>query len=613
MTSNSEQRLRNLRTLWTRDRWIRPFIAQYKRALATSLGLGVLATLFAIGLMFTSGFLISDAAEQPALGLFSLLVPLGLVQVFGVGKPFLSYLERLSSHDWVFKITSHLRRKLFSTIERQGVLWSAAHRAGDALGLLAEDIDHVQNLYIRSVFPATVACIVSLLVAAAFGVCTPVFGLGLLLGLGMLLFAVPLASALGNAARKARFQEASHELYACTLDQVSGLADWNFAQRKDDFTARVSAAAERADREDARFNASVRAHTLATNLVFTLICVAVLLWAAAHFAHAPQDIAASGVANRPADWLAAFVIGFFPLLEVLSPLPEASARALDHLDAIDRLNTLDANQPLDEPNAQQGTFAPQKPYDVKLSNASFSYPSGALPALKNINLSIGEGQKVAILGPSGSGKSTLLLMLRGDIAPDEPGRATLGGADVRASKDAICPYVNVVQQSSYLFDQTLMENLALGDASITEEQAVQALRRVNLGDLLDQLPQGLDTVIGEAGFRFSGGQRQRIAFARILLRQAPIVLLDEPMSGLDPRTEKALLNEMLDLLHDRTVIMVTHHLMGIERMDRVIFMDKGEIALDGSPDELARSSEHFRTLLSFDHGAISGIAASELT
>ena len=131
----------------------RPFLGQYRKALFASLGLGIAAFLFAVGLMFVSGYLVGDAAEQPLQGLFSLLVPLGFVQVFGIGKPFLSYYERLTSHDWVLRISSSLRAKLFGSVEKGGVFWGATHRIGDALGLLADDIDHIQNLYLRTVFP----------------------------------------------------------------------------------------------------------------------------------------------------------------------------------------------------------------------------------------------------------------------------------------------------------------------------------------------------------------------------------------------------------------------------------------------------------------------------
>ena len=125
---------------------------------------------------------------------------------------------------------------------------------------------------------------------------------------------------------------------------------------------------------------------------------------------------------------------------------------------------------------------------------------------------------------------------------------------------------------------------------------------MGLGDLLDRLPQGLDTLVDEAGMRFSGGERHRIALARVLLQGAPIVLLDEPFAALDPITERGLLDTLLDVFADRTLILVTHHLQGVSRMDRVVFISDGAVSLDGAPADLERGSEHYRRLLALDRG-----------
>ena len=159
-----------------------------------------------------------------------------------------------------------------------------------------------------------------------------------------------------------------------------------------------------------------------------------------------------------------------------------------------------------------------------------------------------------------------------------------------------------MQQSSYLFAQTLRGNLKVGNPKVTDDQAIKVLQEVCLQPLLDRLPDGLDTPVDEAGLRFSGGERQRIALARLLLAQTPVVLLDEPTVSLDPLTEAKLLDTAFEVLADHTVIMVTHHLCGIEHMDRVVLVQDGGILLDGSPQELAKTSELFQRLLSFDRG-----------
>lgn len=598
-----ESGLGRLKRLWREDSWVRPFLGQYRKALFASLGLGIAAFLFAVGLMFVSGYLISDAAEQPLQGLFSLLVPLGFVQVFGIGKPFLSYYERLTSHDWVLRISSSLRAKLFGSVEKGGVFWGATHRIGDALGLLADDIDHIQNLYLRTVFPLATAWALWALATVAFGILSPAFGALMFVAIAVLCLVLPLMALLVNAAHQLRVKQLSHELYARTYDDLAGLADWTFAQRRDDYIGRLMEADTQMAREQAALSASLRRHELAARVVFGIASAAVLLWAAVHFGTMPQPDAASGFAGRPADWIAAFVLGFFPLAEAFTPLVRAASQASEHLDAVENLNALDeegagrAALPSEHEHA-----VPEAPYALDLRGVRFGYGDGD-EVLHGIDLHLEPAEKLAVLGPSGSGKSTLLALLRGDLAPTG-GSVTLGGVETSMLGDDAHRYFGVIQQDTYLFDATLLENLTLGEEQITRDRAEAALRSVGLGALLDRLPKGLDTPVDEAGLRFSGGERHRIALARILLRDEPIVLLDEPSSGLDPLTERELLDTLFEVLEDRTIVMVTHHLAGVEHVGRVVFVEDGVIELSGSPEELERTSPRYRQLLAFDRGSL---------
>ena len=606
---------------WEQDRWVRPFLKRYLKALLASLGLGLATMVFAAGLMFTSGFLISDAAEQPALGLFSLLVPLGLVQVFGVGKPFLGYLERLASHDWVLRLTSAMRTRLYRSLEHEGVFWMATRKAGEVLGLLAGDIGHLQNLYLRCVFPLMTAWGLWLLASLLVGLFTPLFGLFMLLGLGVLALLMPLVSVLVNGARQMRAKELSNRLYDSAADDVAGLADWTFSGRRDDYLARLMEPDAQFNAVEARSARSLRRINAAGQIVFCALSICLLCWAALHFGNMAQAAAATGVPARPADFIAAFVLGFFPLLEAFEPLPGAALQAGAHLDSLERLNALDEVEDDGDGSAagagsaqQESAAAAQaqgeaagradaaglgaEPPVLDFDDVSFAYPGQPL-LLRGVSLRVKPGEKLAVLGPSGAGKSTLLSLARGDLSPTA-GRVTLGGADTAALGDAICSQLGLIQQSTYLFNRSLFANLSLGDRSITRDAAAAALQAVGLGPLLASLPKGLDTMVSEAGHNFSGGERHRIALARVLLKDTPVVLLDEPTVALDPLTEHALLEDLFTVLEGRSVVMVTHHLAGIERMDRVVFIEDGRIALEGSPAELARSSARFQQLLAFD-------------
>ncbi len=581
-----------LKRTWKRDTWVKPFFKQYRKVLALALFLGLVTFVFAAGLMFTSGYLISGAAEVPD-SILVLNLPLIFVRIFGAGKPALQYLERLCSHDWVLRMTSGLRLKLYRVLEADALFFRATHRTGDVLGLLAEDIGHIQNLYLRTVFPTVIAYLLYFVLIAELGFVSPFLALAMLLLLGVVVFLVPLVSVLVNGARRARYKEMRNELYAELTDNVLGVSDWVFAQRGDAYLSRYKSA-ERAMKEIARAEDRFdRARDLAAQAVFGVTAVVLVLWAGAHF---------GGQHGGAANWIAAFVLGFFPLIEAFAPLSSAAVDAFGYADSVARLNDLadpSAATPAEEPPLPAG------PLDIRLDGVSYAYPGSARSVLDDLTLHVGQGQKLAILGRSGAGKSTLATLVRGDVAPDV-GTVTLGGVPCARFGDAMASYIGVIQQNTYLFNMTVLENLRIGRADATEEEVWDVLEQVGLRAMVERLPQGLSTMVDEAGLRFSGGERHRIALARVLLQDVPVVILDEPTVGLDPFTERALLDTVLRALDGKTVIMITHHLAGVGAMDRVVFLEHGRIELDGAPDELARTSERYRSLLAFDRGTAAG-------
>ena len=182
------------------------------------------------------------------------------------------------------------------------------------------------------------------------------------------------------------------------------------------------------------------------------------------------------------------------------------------------------------------------------------------------------------------------------------GSVALGGVPAHLLGDAMARYIGVIQQQTYLFNRTLRENLQIGRGDASDAEIWDVLDKVGLKPMVERLPEGLDTLVDEAGMRFSGGERHRIALARVLLQNVPIIMLDEPTVGLDPATEKALLETFFETTRDKTLIMVTHHLQGVAMMDRVVFVEDGKLALSGSPAELEEKSSRYRQLLAFDRG-----------
>ena len=211
------------------------------------------------------------------------------------------------------------------------------------------------------------------------------------------------------------------------------------------------------------------------------------------------------------------------------------------------------------------------------------------------------GEKLAILGRSGTGKSTLASLIRGDRKPTL-GTVTLNNVPTDEFGDEISNYIGIVHQSPYLFHTTILNNIRLGNENATEDQVWDVLERVGLAAMIRRLPKGLHTMVDEAGLRFSGGERHRLSLARILLKDAPILLLDEPTVGLDPVTEEKVIETFMKQLQGKTLIWITHHLQGIEMMDQVVFIENGKIIMQGSPVELQKTNEHYRTLKMADEG-----------
>lgn len=568
-----------------RDAWVKPFFFRYRKALALALLLGVLTFGFASALMVTSGYLVSASAVAETI-LF-LHLPLIFVRIFGVGKPILQYLERLTSHDWVLRMTSGLRLKLYGALERDAVFFRATHRTGDVLGLLAEDIGHIQNLYLRTVFPTVVAWLLYVVLIACLGWFSLWLALAMLLVLGVAVFLVPLVSVLANAARQVRHKQMKNELYAELADNVLGVSDWVFAGRGDEYLTRHKERERRMRAVQERMERFGRLRDLVLQALFGLCAVLLLVWAGGRFGPEGGDAA---------NWIAAFVLGFFPLIDAFAPLSSAAVEAGAYRDSIARLNDLPEPREDAAPARE-----PRAPFDVRVEHAAYRYPGAERDVLSDVSLTVPQGQRVAVLGRSGAGKSTLASLVRGDVRPSA-GSVTLGGAPTAELGDEAARWIGVIQQRTYLFNMTLADNLRLGREDATDEEVWDALDKVGLRPLVERLDRGLDTMVDEAGLRFSGGERHRIALARVLLQDVPVVVLDEPTVGLDPLTERALLDTLFEALAGKTVIMITHHLAGVGALDRVVFVEDGRIALDGSPDELARTSARYRRLLAFDRG-----------
>ncbi|HSG42316.1 MAG TPA: ATP-binding cassette domain-containing protein, partial [Anaerolineales bacterium] len=233
---------------------------------------------------------------------------------------------------------------------------------------------------------------------------------------------------------------------------------------------------------------------------------------------------------------------------------------------------------------------------IELSNVSFTYPDEKFPALENINLTIKAGQYIAIVGSSGTGKSTIAnLLFR--FWEYESGEISLGGESLKSlNQDEIRKRCALVSQNSYFFNTSIRENLRVARPKVTPEKMEEAARSAQIHEFIAGLPKGYDTFIGEHGLRLSGGERQRLAIARALLKDAPILILDEPTANLDTVTEKQVLDVLFKIMQDRASLLITHRLVGLESVDEVLVMSNGQIVERGGHDKLINNQGIYQHL-----------------
>lgn len=567
------------------DHWVMPYLKKYRGLLILVLFLGFMTFFCGAALMFNSGYLISRAATHP-YNILMIYVPIVLARAFGIGRPAFRYAERLTSHNWVLRIVSDFRKRLYQAVEKQAVAIRQTHQTGDVLSILAEDIDHIENLYLRTVFPLVIGWLLYLFVVIGIGVFNWAFGLLMLLLLGVIVLVMPLWSVAANGKREFQARQVQRNFYTRLTDSVLGLGDWLISGRRTDFLAQQDGPIDEIAtlrRGDHYFQWW---RNLAIQVVFGLAIILIVWWAGVTFTHNQAE----------ANWVAAFGLALFPTIEPFADMSQGVSEWPVYRDSIERVNRLDENEPV---KAAQTTI--ETPATLAIDHLQFTYAGGQRQVISDLSLTVKPGEKLALLGPSGTGKSTLLKLILGDEQPTD-GQVTLNGVPVAQLQDQRAQLFGVLDQQPYLFNTTVMNNVRLGNLNATDDDVRRVVKAVELDDLIASLPDGYNTQVQEAGSRFSGGERQRLSLARILLQDAPIIILDEPTVSLDPITEQHLLDTVFDVLQDKTIIWVTHHLAGIQHVNQVRFIENGQFDMSGTPQELYRDNARFRALYDMDRG-----------
>ncbi|MBP2116024.1 thiol reductant ABC exporter subunit CydC [Paenibacillus silagei] len=586
-----------------REGWFAPYYSAYFWRFVLIILLGALTIFSASSLMYTSGFLISKASIPPE-NILMIYVPIVGVRTFGTSRAVIHYVERLVGHDTILRILSKMRVRLYHMLEPQALFLSTRFRTGDILGMLADDIEYLQNVYLRTVFPSIIALLIYAAAMIALGTFDVAFAL--LMGLYMLVLVVvlPLISLLLTQKRQRQVKQERNRLYQKLTDAVLGLSDWVISGRQSQFVDTYEADEQAVARIDGSLRRWARLRMFIGQAVVGLAVLSLLYWAAGQYAEG----AIAGTL------IAAFVLVVFPVADAFLPVSEAVEKIPQYRNSLERLEGVEAaagDAPLSAGTAAGSAGAEAQAaaalqaakasgqVQIELKSAGYRYAAGDDFSVQGLDLALPQGRKVAVIGRSGAGKSTLLKLVQGVIAPTI-GSVTINGIDAAAYGERIPQLIAVLNQSPHLFDTTVANNIRLGDPGASEAAVQQAAALAKLDTLISSLPEGYDTPVREAGQRFSGGERQRMALARILLQNTPVVVLDEPTVGLDPRTERELLATMFEAMAGKTLIWVTHHLVGAEQMDEVIFMENGQVEMRGTHAELMERQPRYRKLYELD-------------
>ncbi len=547
-------------------RWLISLTRPYLGWMLAGVLLATVVIISNVALLAVSGWFITAMAISGLTGtVINYFTPAAAIRGLAISRTVGRYLERLVTHEATFKLLAGLRQWFFEHLEPLAPARLQYLQGGDLLSRIRADIDSLENAYLRIFTPTLAALSASLLMVLFLLFWSPAIALANLVGLILAGLVLPLiALRLGMHSGKAMVQARS-DLRQRTSETLRGLAELTLygnptqriAQIQTENTALVAP-----QRQQNRIDAASGA---LSGLISQLTGLGVVVLAI--------GLVQGSVLNGPElVMLAFFATASF---EAVAALPVAFRAFGETQSAAQRiLDLVDAEPAVTEPLTPRP--APTQ-FDLEFNHVSLRYPGSSQWALNHISFKLTAGQKLAVRGASGSGKTSItnLLLKFWDF---ETGDIRIGGCSIRElNGDTLRSLCTVVSQQVHLFNTTVAANLYLAKPDASLDELYEACRTAAILDEILALPQGFDTEVGEAATQVSGGQMRRIAIARALLKNAPIVILDEPTEGLDATTEQAVTSALEHLLIGRTALIISHRPTLLTLADQIIMMDRGKV------------------------------------
>jgi thiol reductant ABC exporter CydC subunit len=551
-----------------------------RMVLSILLGFGTIAS--SVGLLATSAYIIAFAALQPSIA--ELQIAIVGVRFFGIARGILRYLERLVSHHVAFRLLARLRLWFYQKLEPLAPARLIQYQSGDLLSRIVADIETLEQFFVRVLAPPMVAVCIAVLMwflMEAFDVRLAgiIVVFLFLTGVGAPVLVKRLSRGTGRQIVRLRAA-----LTMALVDGVQGCADLlAFTQAKHHRT-HISSLSKQYIQLQERFARVSGLSNALSGLLMNMATIALLIVA----------IPLVNAGRIDGVYLALLILAAIASFEAVLTLPSTFQHLESQLAAARRLyeivdtqpSTIDPIETSPEPND----------YSLTVRDLRFRYETDALPALDGISFHLDQGSQLAVVGPSGAGKSTLIHLLLRFWDYDE-GHISLGGHELKTYHgEDLRRMISVVSQQTHLFNDTIRGNLLLAYPDACEHDLIQAASQAQIHEFIQSLPHGYDTWVGEAGVRLSGGERQRIAIARALLRNTPILILDEPTANLDALTEREVTKTLYGLMERRTTLIITHRLVGLERVNEILVMREGRIIERGRHDDLNQAGGFYNRM-----------------
>ena len=519
-----------------------------------------------VALLGLSGWFITAMALAGLQGVsMNYFTPAAAIRGLAILRTGGRYLERLVTHETTFRLLAELRQWFFEQLEPLAPARLQYLRGGDLLSRIRADIDTLENAYLRIFTPAIAALLASLAMVGFLGMVSPLIAASTALALALAGIVLPWLSARLAARPGQDIVAVRTDFRARTAETVRGQAELAIyggqaAQRR--CIDRLNHELLTPQRQRNRIEASLTALGCLVAQTGWFAALLLGLW-----------LLQQGRIDGPI--LVMLVLFVMAAFEAVNPLPLAWQAWGETRAAARRLiEIVDAEPAVADP--PRDAAAPTQ-FGIHFDQVSLRYPAAAHDALTAIDLNLPAGERLAVVGPSGAGKTSLVnALLR--FWPCTAGTIRIGGEPIDQYRgETVRRWCSVVGQQAHLFNTTIAENLRLACPDASDARLIEATRAAQIHEEIQRMPDGYDTAVGEAAARLSGGQIRRIAIARALLKDAPILILDEPTEGLDRGSEQAVIAALDRLMAGRTVLMITHRPALLKLADQIVTLDRGRI------------------------------------